>query len=644
MIKQETVNKIYESARIEEIVGDFVDLKKRGTSMIGLCPFHNEKTPSFHVSVSKGIYKCFGCGEGGHAIDFIMKHEKYTYPEALRYIAKKYNIEVEEEAQSEEELLAKDQRESLFIITNWAGNYFQDNLWNTQEGKSIGYAYFKERGFTDETIRKFHLGYAQEAWQALYNEAKKLGYQEDYLLETGLIIKKDEAKVYDRFRARVVYPIHNLSGRVLGFGARTLKKDERGPKYINSPETSIYHKADVLYGLHLAKKAIVEQDNCYMVEGYMDVIAMHQAGVENVVASSGTSLTLGQIRLIRRFTKHITLLYDADPAGIKAAMRGADILLQEDLDIKILTLNQGEDPDSFIKKHGASKFKTYITEEAKDFISFKTEQLLKAAGDDPIRRASLIKEVVQSIARIPDQIKASIFLKQCSVLLEIEEQALISEYNKILIADSKRTKPVIPPEEPRPEVFTPDSPSLDAEASLHLSRELQEKEIIRLLLHYGHLPAYWEKDGKMPIAVFMFIALKDVRLIHPVCKKIIQFYQQKLQQQQLPEQRDFTYHSDKEVAELAVTLLSEKHHLSPNWNDDKRQIYVSEEKDHLKETINKAIYRMKKREVEALIHKIRIALKEEKSEDNMLILMDKYHKLKKIEKEILSFLGTVITR
>lgn len=643
MIKQETVNKIYDTARIEEVVGDFVDLKKRGTSMIGLCPFHNEKTPSFHVSVSKGIYKCFGCGEGGHAIDFIMKHEKYTYPEALKYLAKKYNIEVEEEAQSEEEILARDQRESLFIITNWAGQYFQDNLWNSQEGKSIGYAYFKERGFTDDTIRKFNLGYALESWQALYDTALKQGYQENYLEETGLIIKKASDKTYDRFRGRVVYPIHNLTGRVLGFGARTLKKDERGPKYINSPETSIYHKADVLYGLHLAKKAITEADNCYMVEGYMDVIAMHQAGVENVVASSGTSLTPGQIRLIRRFSRHITLLYDADPAGIKAAMRGADMLLQEDLDIKILTLEEGEDPDSFIKKHGAGKFKAYIAQEAKDFISFKTAFLLKEAGEDPIRKAALIKEIVQSIALIPDQIKVSVFIKQSSSILDIEEQALISEYNKILLTNAKRTKPS---DQPKAAIQLPVNPeqTVDQENTIALARELQEKELVRLLLHYGHLPAYWEKDGKIPIAVFMFIALKDVKITHPACKKIIGIYQQKLEKQTLPEQQEFILNADKEISGLAVSLLAEKHHLSPNWNDDKRQIFVSEEKDHLKETINKAIYRMKKREVEALIFKIRIALKEEKNEDNIQILTDKYQKLKKVEKDILSFLGTVITR
>lgn len=655
-IKQDTVNQIFDTLQIEEVVGDFVALKKRGNSLLGSCPFHNEKTPSFNVSVSKGIYKCFGCGEGGNAVDFIMKHEKYTYPEALRYLAKKYNIEIEVEEQSAEQQIVNDQRESLFIVTNWASELFYNQLWESDEGKAVGLSYFKERGYSEGTIKKFELGYSADSWDKLTLQAKEEGYSESFLADTGLIVKRDDGKIYDRFRGRVMFPIHNLTGRVLGFGARTLKSDKKVPKYVNSPESAIYHKSDVLYGLYLAKKSIVDEDNCFLVEGYADVIAMHQAGVENVVSSSGTSLTAGQIRLISRFSKNVTLLFDGDAAGIKASLRGADMLLQEGLNVNVLLFKDGRDPDSFIKDFGANKFKKHVEENRQDFISFKTYVLLQDAGADPIKRAGVIREVVESIALIPDQIKAAVFIRECSRLLEIEERVLIAELNSMKISQSRKSSQQQAQQSSRQGASAmhdgPPADLFDDEAkqqepkksSAKSGSELQEHEIIRLLLNYGHLPAKWEQEGNLPIAIVVLVGLEDVTFQHPGCKKVIDIYFEKIEKQELPEEKLFIQHPDKEISGLAVSLLTSRHTLSPNWADDKRQIFVAGEVDNLKETIIKALHRMKKRANELRLEAVREKLKIETDSDNIAILMHEYQKYKQYEKEVLTYLGTVIAK
>jgi len=407
LIKQEVIDKVLETARIEEVVGDFVDLKKRGTSLIGNCPFHHEKTPSFHVSVSKGIYKCFGCGVGGDSLKFVMELEKFSYPEAIRYLADKYSIQIEEVERSPAQLAAQDKRESLYVLSAWAGKFFAEQLWKTEMGQVIGLNYFKERGYTEDIIKKFELGYSPEEWTALVDKAQVAGFHPDYLAASGLAIERDDKSLYDRFRGRVMFPIHNLTGRVIGFGGRTLKTDKKIAKYVNSPESEIYHKSDVLYGLNFAKKAIMEEDNCYLVEGYADVLSVHQAGVENVVSSSGTSLTTGQIKLISRFTKNVTILYDGDEAGIKASLRGTDMLLQEGLNVKVLLFPDGNDPDSYVQKFGAAAFKDYVKSNQQDFIFYKTNILLRDASNDPIKRAEVIRDVVESIALIPDEIKVS---------------------------------------------------------------------------------------------------------------------------------------------------------------------------------------------------------------------------------------------
>jgi len=650
VIKQTTIDRVFDTIQIEEVVGDFVDLKKRGTSLIGLCPFHNEKSPSFNVSISKGIYKCFGCGEGGHAVDFVMKHEKYSYPEAIRYLAKKYNIEVEEDEKSEEQLLINDRRESLLIVTNWAASMFQDSLWNSDEGKAIGLSYFKERGYRDDIIKKFELGYSPESWDYLYSNAVSAGHQDEYLEETGLVIKKEGGRTYDRFRSRVMFPIHNLTGRAVGFGGRTLKTDKKVPKYVNSPESDIYHKSAILYGLYFARKSIVTADNCYLVEGYADVLSVHQAGIENVVATSGTSLTAEQIKLIGRFTKNVTMLYDGDAAGIKASLRGTDMLLKEGLNVKVLLFTDGHDPDSYIQKFGPNSFEEYIKKNQQDFISFKTQILLQDAGKDPVKRAGVIREIVESIALIPDQIKASVFIRDCSVKLDIEERILISELNKIRIQQSRKsssntnTSSHQPFDMPPADLFSDDGPSEEKVESRISANDLQEQEIIRLLLHYGEMPTTWLEDKNYPIAFLMFSSLQDIEFTNSATKKIADIYVEYLNRQELPEHRVFITHQDKEISNLAISLLSSPHSLSPNWNDDKRQIYVKSETDNLKDTIIKSIFRIKKRKIDERIQKVREEMKEETNPENISILLHKYQKLKEVEKETLTFLGTVITR
>ncbi|GAA4805394.1 DNA primase [Olivibacter ginsenosidimutans] len=656
MIKQETVGKILDAARIEEVVGDFVDLKKRGTSMIGLCPFHNEKTPSFHVSVSKGIYKCFGCGAGGDAVRFVMDLEKYSYPEALRYLAQKYNIEVEEEEQSPEQVAASDHRESLLIVTNWAAKFFRDHLWNTEDGKAIGLSYFRERGYRDDILRKFELGYSPEAWEALYGAAVKEGFSEAFLEETGLIVSREDGKRYDRFRGRVLFPIHNLTGRVLGFGGRTLKTDKKVPKYVNSPESLIYHKSDVLYGLFFAKKAITEQDNCFLVEGYADVLSMHQVGVENVVASSGTSLTSGQIRLISRYTKNVTILYDGDAAGIKASLRGMDMLLEEGLNVKVLLFPDGDDPDSFAMKHGASYFKQYIAENSKDFIFYKTDILLSDAGQDPVKRAAVIHDVVESISLIPDDIKASVFIRECSRLLDIEERLLLAELNKLKMRAARKqqksteqSSSAFDGNEPPADLFrdpTEDPASTEAatedSSAIPSAAILQEREIIRLLLNYGEVPAKWEQD--YPIAFVLLAGLQDISFTDPVSQKIVEAYLEFMANDELPDVRYFIAHPDRAVADLAISLLASPYHLSPNWNDEKRKIYVPLETEKLKNAVLGALYRIKRRKVEEHMQQVREELKVETDSGNIEILMNKYQKLKVMERELTGYLGTVIVK
>ena len=641
MIPKDTVDKIIETSRIEEVVGDFVSLKRRGTSMIGLCPFHNEKTPSFHVSVGKGIFKCFGCGKGGDSVRFIMEHEKATYPEALRYLANKYSIEIAEVENTPEEQAVNDRRESLYIVSAWAVKFFQQQMLETDEGKSIGLSYFKERGFRDDIIKKFELGYSPDVWDALTQSAITEGYNIQFLEETGLTIRKENEKFYDRFRGRVMFPIHSFTGRVIGFGGRTLKTDKAVPKYVNSPESDIYHKSNVLYGLFFAKKSMRDEDNCYLVEGYADVLSVHQAGIENVVASSGTSLTIEQIRMIGRFTKNITILYDGDEAGIKASLRGLDMILEEGLNVKIVLFPDGDDPDSYVQKFGSAAFKSHIEGNKKDFILFKTSILLKDAGNDPIKRAGIIREVVESIAKISDEIKKSNFIRECSSLLQIEERALIHELNKIIRSTKVKNELYTPP-------VAITEATIGAEDNSDLrglidTDEAQEKEIVRLLLNYGHELVHWDDITDTYIAPYIISNLADVTFEHPLCIQIIEEYKKQLENGELPSEQDFIKNSDHQIADLAIAMVSSPYILSENWYA-KRKIYVRNENENLRSTILGGIFHLKKRKVDRILRKIRDEIQAEQDADNQAILMRRYMQVKEVEKGISMFLGSVILK
>lgn len=639
MIAKETIEKIIETARVDEVVGDFVQLKKRGTSLIGLCPFHNEKTPSFNVSVTKGIYKCFGCGKGGDSLKFIMDHEKYSYPEALKYLADKYHIEIEETVQSPDQIIADTKRESLYIISAWAGKFFQHSMWETEEGKTIGLSYFKERGFRDDVIKKFELGYSPDEWDAMTQKAISESYNLEFLEASGLTIRNDKDKLYDRFRGRVMFPIHNFTGRVIGFGGRTLKSDKNVPKYVNSPESDIYHKSNVLYGLFHAKKSIRDEDNCFLVEGYADVLSVHQAGIENVVASSGTSLTIEQIRLIGRFTKNVTILYDGDEAGIKASLRGLDMILEEGLNVKVVLFPDKHDPDSYVQQVGSSAFKAYIEQNKKDFILYKTTILLKDAGTDPIKRAGVIREVVESIAKIPDSIKASVFAKECSTLMQIEERVLISELNKMRL--NKQKKVGVQPQQPDYSELPP--PDEVANESYAESDEWQEKEIVRLLLTYGHELVHWDGITDTYIAPYVIGNLSDVTFDNEICRKIVDAYKTGLEQGHLPSEQDFIRNPDPAVSHLAISLISSPYVLSENWYN-KRKIFVHNEKENLRVAILGGIFHLKKRKVEHILRNIMEEIQNETDLDNQTILMQRYMRVKEVEKGISTYLGSVILK
>lgn len=550
-IDRETVQKILDAADIVEVVSDFVHLKRRGANYIGLCPFHNERTPSFSVSKSKGICKCFSCGKGGSPVNFIMELEQMTFNEALRYLAKKYNIEIQEHEMSEQEREEASARESMLAINDFAMHHFEELMANTDDGRDIGYAYFRERGINDAMIKRFHLGYSLEKRDDLYEAAIKKGYNEKYLLDTGLCYKTERGTVQDRFHGRVIYPVFTVSGKVVAFGGRTLRKDKDVAKYVNSPESPIYRKSYELYGLYQAKQSIVKKDKCILVEGYMDVISMHQSGVENVVASSGTSLTEGQIRLIHRFTENVTVIYDSDPAGIKASLRGIDLLLAEGLNIKVMLLPDGDDPDSFAQSHTSSEVEAYLAEHEQDFISFKTKILLEGLENDPVARSKAIQNIVQSISVIPDQITRTVYISECSRMMGISEKVLTLQVAKNIADRAERAalerqrrvnreNAGLPPEEDSQGgatavVVTPaesdtDMPEADAETKKR-RRFLRpyEKELMRYALKYGLVAMceYQADDGTMQtLSVVDYIrqelSMDDISFSDPVFRRVFE--------------------------------------------------------------------------------------------------------------------------
>ncbi|MFH1005805.1 MAG: DNA primase [Bacteroidota bacterium] len=658
MISRETISRILDTVHIEEVVSDFLTLKKRGSNYISLCPFHNEKTPSFNVNPGRNIYKCFGCGKGGDAVNFMMEHEKMNYPEALRYLAKKYNIEIEEvyKENAEEEEKQQSERESLYVVCSFAQKYFSEILLSTNEGKSIGLSYFKERGFTDETIEKFQLGYAPENKTAFTDAALQAGYQLDYLIKAGLVIKSEntfsseqqttnnklQTSTFDRFAGRIIFPIHGVTGRVIGFGGRALRKDAKA-KYINSPETDIYHKGNILYGMSLARKIISSEDNCFLVEGYTDVISLHQAGIENVVASSGTSLTVEQIRLIRRYTSNITIMYDGDAAGIEASFRGIDLVLEEGMNVRVILFPDKEDPDSFAKKSSEDELRNFIKENTTDFIRFKTQLLFTEVKDDPIKKSELIRQIVESIALIPSSVTRTIFIQECSKIMKMDEQVLFNELNKALRKRFARKGNEINIEEQikLPVEAMPQPIETQTDTTEH-----HEKEIIRLLLNYGNSLIEYEEEEpdddttktseqtdktkmvKYSVSVAKLImehlAADDICFENETYQKIFDEIITNVKNGNIISRDYFIHHENLSFSQTAIDLTTFPYSLS-KWQD-RHGIVVQREEDILRKAVENAIYSLKLKKIFKMISEIEKQLMIATSEEEeMNLIAEKKH-------------------
>lgn len=574
MIDQFTIDRIMDAAQIEHVVSDFVTLRKRGVNLIGLCPFHNEKTPSFTVSPAKGIFKCFGCGKGGNAVHFIMEHEQVNYYEALKFLAKKYNIEVEERELTDEEKAIQDDRESMFLVNAYAQKYFANMLHNHIDGKAIAKSYLQERGFREDIIQKFQVGYCLDEQDAFTQAAINKGYNQKYLIKTGLTAAYDNGRLVDRFRGRLIFPVHSISGKVVAFGGRILKNIEKAAKYVNSPESEIYHKSNELYGIYYAKQAIVREDRCFLVEGYTDVMSLHQSGIEHVVSSSGTSLTPGQIRTIHRFTENVTIIYDGDTAGISASLRGIDLLLEEGMNIRVLLLPEGEDPDSFAKKHNSSDFIAYVEKQSVDFIRFKTNLLLDEAGKDPIKRAKLITDIVRSIAIIPNQIIRAEYVKECSNMLKVEEAMLYHEINKLRRTAIKKAEDQAESNKQTAASKTPKNALETADAA---NFDYEEKNILKTLIQHGSKHIHYMDEDKnsytSTVGDFIFQEIQMNRIVFktPVHQRILEEYEQNYKESSFDAEKYFLQHGNHEISKLAADLLTERYTLSKIYEKYEQQ-------------------------------------------------------------------------
>jgi len=631
MIDRSTIERILDAAQIVDVVQEFVPLKKRGVNYLGLCPFHNEKTPSFTVSPSKEIFKCFGCGKAGNSVNFVMEHEHLTYPEALKYLAKKYHIEIVEKELTQEELEKQNERESLLVVTSYAARQFTENLFHTDEGISVGLTYFKERGFRQDTLKKFEVGYSFDKRDAFSKKALEDGYKQDFLVKTGLSIQHED-HIFDRFSSRVMFPIHSLSGQVLGFGGRILKTDIKTAKYLNSPESEIYHKSRILYGIFQARKSISQEDRCYLVEGYTDVMSLHEANIENVVASSGTSLTQEQVRLIKRFTQNITILYDGDAAGIKASLRGIDLVLEEGMNVKIVLLPDNEDPDSYSKKINNEEFLKFLKTNETDFIRFKTQLLLSEANNDPVRKADLIRDVVKSIAVIPEAITRTVYIKECSTVLEVSEPILYHEVDKLRQQKSFQDRNKYPgPEDlpvPPPLIVKP----LQNETVTYYS----EEAIVKWLLKYGSVEferTINKEDGKEEMLtvsdyIVREITSDDLQFDDTVCSKIFVDFQFHVEHGLITGEKQFVKHEDPEISRLSANLLSEPHQLSKIWKE--KQTFVETEEMKLKEIVGDAVLKFKSDKIMKKRKEIMVLLEEAvKANDSekVLLLQKRYANL-----------------
>lgn len=685
MIDQATIDRILEAANIVDVVSEFVTLRKRGVNYVGLCPFHADKSPSFYVSPAKNICKCFACGAGGSPVHFIMNHEQLSYFDALRFLAKKYNIEIKERELTEQEKQAHNDRESMLILNSWASNYFQQLLHEHPEGRSVGLRYFAERGLREEIIRKFQLGYSLDQRDALFRTATAAGYKQPYLEKTGLVIPYENGRVNDRFRGRVIFPVHTLSGKVVAFGGRVLRKGEKTAKYVNSPESEIYHKSNELYGLFFARQAIVKQDKCFLVEGYMDVIGMHQVGVENVVASSGTALTQGQIRLIHRFTENITVLYDGDAAGIKAALRGIDMLIEEGMNVKVVLLPDGEDPDSFARR-GATAFDTYIRENETDFIRFKMRLLLQESADDPIKRSAVINDIMRTIAIIPNNIARAVYLRECSETMGIDEQILLKEVNRLRLQQERRgnaslthttpatstmeaplppplAEPIPPaqqaadtssPNEPPPfeqipleEEVTPQPPQPSQTTPVFQAPspyEAFEKSIVRYVVRYGERIIFNYQDEQTQEQIQMRLAeyvrfdldRDGIQITHPLYRQIIEEAAAHCMEEGFTAYRYFLAHPDPQISLLAANLASEKYQLSKYHS---KYQTIEPESERLDFVVPQELYALKEAHIQEEIKQVQQQIKESRNEEETMTLLRQLNELNNLRRLLCKQLG-----
>lgn len=649
LISRDTIDKVFETSRVEEVIGDFVNLKKAGANFKGLSPFADEKTPSFMVSPVKQIWKDFSTGKGGNVITFLMEHEHYSYPEAIRYLAKKYNIEIEETVQSDEQKKHADERESMYLVSEFAKNYFHENLFSSEKGKAIGLSYFKERGFTNDIIKKFELGYALDEWTAFTDTAIEKKYDLEFLEKTGLTIVK-ETKQFDRFKGRVIFPIHSMSGRILGFGGRTLLTDKKAAKYLNSPESIIYHKSKILYGIYQAKQSIAKEDNCFLVEGYTDVISLFQSGVDNVVASSGTALSSDQIRLINRLTSNITVLFDGDAAGIRASIRGIDLILEQGMNVKVVAFPEGEDPDSFAKNKSTEELKEYLESNAKDFIQFKTSLLLEESKNDPIKKAGLIRDIVASISKIPNNIQKEIYVQECARIMNISENVLFNELSQILKKGQR---------EAAKKQATVGSPFTGIKKEVKKVEKVDrlmvlETSLIWVLLLYGNIEVDFvdyvteiDDEGKKKInkenytntvsnEIYLNLQEDEIEFTNPVFLKIYYEIISRLNQDQIVDIESLTNHEDVEIAAMVTNILmDEERYALSDWG--RHNIFPKSKEKDLPKFVPDVIYNLRWHLVEELIGSIMKRINPQVQEENtnnsnqeLLIEVKDYNGLREI--------------
>lgn len=645
MITQQTIQEIQNRIDIIDIVGSFVKLKRRGTNFIGNCPFHHEKTPSFSVSPSKEIYKCFGCGKSGNAIGFVMEHEKYTYVEALKWLAQRYNVEIEETETSPEYKEQQQLADSLHIVNQFAVKYFQQQLLESDEGVQHALSYLQERGFNDETIKRFQLGYCPNQRDSFSKEAIKNQYSPDLLKRSGLCVERD-GQLVDNYRGRIIFPIHNQSGKVIGFGARVIGSSDRGPKYINTPENELYVKSRILYGSYFARQSIDKLDECFLVEGYTDVTAMHQAGIENVVASGGTSLTVDQLRLIRKYTNNLTIIYDGDAAGIKAALRGLDLAIEEGLNVQLVLVPDKEDPDSYVKKVGAEAFREFVRQHKQDFILFQLEVALKDAGNDSNRKAAVVNQIAESISKLnrtEDFTRQQDYIKRCAAVLKVDEQGMTALVNKFIREKSGKEEKKQLREQAEPEQEAPQVEPDRAGSELLFRDELNEQAVIRALIEFGTLA--W--DDTRTVAEFIFHEVDNDGLEelfdNKVLIQILNTFRTQFNNGENPTEKSFLYHADPQINQMAVTLLTEKHQISPNW----AKVYkgdILNRNDLYREEVQSCLTYLKIKKIKRLILENQLDLEKEHTQEDMIILLQTHQHLKQVEMELMKTTGTVIFR